>query len=125
MYSEAFEGETDNDRAKAGAEFAGFRITEAPCSIEQPCNECVSEGLAESDGTLPTDDDAPEPKLYSVIVGNVGTVYAGDEPHEAQRQYSAYVELSRGTIGRASGEPVTLMCDGEPISEHAGDGDDE
>lgn len=74
------------------------------------------------------DEDAPEPDLYSVIVGNVGTVYAGDEPHEAKRHYAAYVELSRGTTGRAAGEPVTLMKDGEPIQEHQPateeDGDD-
>ena len=56
-------------------------------------------------------------KKYQVIVGNIGTVYDGDDEVEAKKEYYSWIEQTeRG--GRASGEPVTLMIDGEPTEEH-------
>ena len=55
---------------------------------------------------------------YEVIVGNVGTVYSGSDATNAETIYAGYVETSLGSVGRASGEPVTLMQDGEPVREH-------
>lgn len=58
---------------------------------------------------------------YQVIVGNIGTVYSGGDEHAAQMHYSEYVNQSAGNYGRASGEPVTLMENGEPVHEYCGD----
>lgn len=49
-------------------------------------------------------------------VGNVGTVYDGDNEATADREFDAYVKASKGQGGgstRAEGESVTLMADGE------------
>jgi hypothetical protein len=56
--------------------------------------------------------------VWSVVVGNVGTVYAGQDSTEA---ISVYVEMREQAIngyGKAAGEPVTLMADGEPKQEY-------
>ncbi len=63
---------------------------------------------------------AREPKLYSVVVGNVGTVYAGDKFREAQRSYTSYVAISKEPCGRAAGEDVTMFRDGEIVKEYIG-----
>ena len=55
-----------------------------------------------------------------VVVGNVGAVYSGSEPEEAQRVFDAYVAISRSGVGRAGGESVTLWRGGEPAAEHVG-----
>lgn len=57
---------------------------------------------------------------YEVIVGNIGTVYSGNIIAEATRKYTTYVQQSRSGRGRAGGESVILMKDGEPIKEHFG-----
>lgn len=59
--------------------------------------------------------------FYEVIVGNVGTVYRGDSASDAETAFADYVNLSK-TIrsGRASGESVTLMCNGDIAREHGG-----
>lgn len=57
---------------------------------------------------------------YEVIVGNIGCVYRGADRSDAFNHYNAYVDLSVDGVGRAAGEPVTLMEDGEPIKEYAG-----
>lgn len=54
---------------------------------------------------------------YDVIVGNVGTVYSGSDEAEARSKFDSYVGVSRG---RAAGEDVTLMRDGESIAEYVG-----
>lgn len=55
-----------------------------------------------------------------IIVGNIGTVYEGGSAEDAGRTYSSYVDMSRTNKGRAAGEDVTWMVDGEIHSDHAG-----
>ena len=50
---------------------------------------------------------------YQVVVGNVGTVYDGNNLEEAKREFSDYVGFSNEKHGRCSGEEVTLFEDGE------------
>ena len=57
---------------------------------------------------------------YEVIVGNIGTVYSGNSKSEAVNTYNGYVDQSVGGRGRAGGEDVTMMADGEPYREHFG-----
>ena len=58
--------------------------------------------------------------VYEVIVGNMGTVCRGLNRNDALNEYDVYVDHSINNFGRAAGEPVTLMEDGEPIREYAG-----
>jgi hypothetical protein len=53
---------------------------------------------------------------YEVICGNIGTVYDGNNPVEARRIYGIYKEQSETGYGRAGGESVTIMEDGEPTT---------
>ncbi len=61
-----------------------------------------------------------ETPKYEVVVGNVGTVYSGNNAVEANRTFREYVAQSRLSIGRAAGEDVTLLRNGEPAREHTG-----
>ena len=54
---------------------------------------------------------------YEVICGNIGSVYYGDSWAAAHSAYDTYVQLSNSEYGRAAGEDVTLMKDGEPHME--------
>jgi hypothetical protein len=58
--------------------------------------------------------DSPE---YSVIVGNLGTVYTGRDKVKAYKNFVEYVEQSKSAGLRVSGEDVTMTEDGEPIQE--------
>lgn len=60
-----------------------------------------------------------EPR-YEVIVGNIGTVYSGDDPSCAVRTYREYVSLSANGEGRAGYEDVTLFIKGEVEKHHSG-----
>ncbi len=60
-----------------------------------------------------------EPK-FQVIVGNIGTVYAGNNYMQAMSAYSTYVRQSTKNIGRAAGESVTVMHNGEIKHEYTG-----
>lgn len=51
---------------------------------------------------------------YQVIVGNIGTVYDGESPIEANKAWGEYKKQSGTGVGRAAGEIVTLMKNGEP-----------
>lgn len=54
-------------------------------------------------------------KRFQVIVGNIGKVYDGDNEVEAKKIYGQYKdEIKSGSAGRATGEEVTLMRDGDP-----------
>ena len=55
---------------------------------------------------------------YSVIVGNIGYVHEGTNPVAARKEFGEYRTLSKQGYGRAAGEPVTLMKDGEPVLEY-------
>lgn len=58
---------------------------------------------------------------YEVIVGNVGTVYAGANWKVAGETFREYVKISRDSeYGRAAGESVVFMKDGEIIEEYTG-----
>jgi len=52
---------------------------------------------------------------YQVIVGNIGNVYDGEDKAEALENFREYYAQSKEKYGRAAGEPVFLMVDGEPI----------
>jgi len=62
---------------------------------------------------------------YEVIVGNIGTVYRGNNHKKAVAIYREYAEQSRIGYGRAAGETVTLFSGGEPLLEHEGEYRDE
>ena len=58
---------------------------------------------------------------YEVLVGNIGTVYSGENAAQAEADYLSYRTDSRRRYGRAAGEPVTLFKDGEIVTEYPGD----
>jgi hypothetical protein len=62
-------------------------------------------------------------KSYEVYVGNVGMVYEGASLAVAKKTYSEYVAISKSGFGRAGGESVALMVDGEPIKDYQGKND--
>ena len=55
---------------------------------------------------------------YQVVVGNIGTVYDGDDYDEALENFNEYSEQSKQQYGRAAGEQVTLFEDGEIRTEN-------
>lgn len=55
---------------------------------------------------------------YEVLVGNIGCVYKGTHGFDARVAYNTYVGQSKRGYGRAATEPVTLICDGEIVSEY-------
>lgn len=57
---------------------------------------------------------------FRVIVGNIGTVYAGNNYMQAMAKFSSYAKDSRNNYGRAAGEGVVLLHDGEIKREHIG-----
>ena len=65
------------------------------------------------------------PWSYEVIVGNIGTIYDGHDETEARRIYAVYLAQSQANYGRAAGESVTLMQNGEPLQEYQSTGETE
>lgn len=58
---------------------------------------------------------------YEVYVGNVGCVYNGPDSREAMDNYTHYANLSDSRrSGRAWGETVCLLHNGEITHEHTG-----
>ena len=58
---------------------------------------------------------------YEVIVGNVGSVYHGNNRAEAIKTYALTSRSSRELVGaRCYGEDVNLLVDGEIEQEHTG-----
>ncbi len=57
---------------------------------------------------------------YEVVVGNIGTVYEGQNKDSARRAYGTYVRASQSGSGRGSGEDVTMFEDGEICREYTG-----
>lgn len=53
---------------------------------------------------------------YYVNVGNIGNIFSSNK-REAMKTYRDYVKISKDGIGRAGGENVCLMIDGEPEIE--------
>ena len=64
---------------------------------------------------------------YEVIVGNIGTVYSGTNERDALFNARIYVDQSKSNRGRAAGQSVTIMRDGEIFHTYTGtvDRDDE
>ncbi len=59
--------------------------------------------------------------MYEVIVSNIGTVYEGHDYKRACDVFFEYEVQSKDGYGRASGESVVMMLDGEPKHEHYGE----
>lgn len=55
---------------------------------------------------------------YEIIVGNIGQVHDCTNAKEALAVYTEYVNQSSASYGRAAGEDVTIMRDGEPWREY-------
>jgi hypothetical protein len=58
--------------------------------------------------------------MIQVIVGNVGTVYEGDDEKAARRMFEDYLWLSQQNSGRAAGESVAMIEGGVEIDFYAG-----
>ena len=59
--------------------------------------------------------------IYSVVVSNVGTVADNlNNPVLARKEYGDWVKAAKAPHGRAAGESVTLLKDGEPELAHCG-----
>jgi hypothetical protein len=59
--------------------------------------------------------------VYDLVVSNIGLVRSTSVKQAALDLYNEYVSQSKLSTGRAAGENVTLMEDGEPIKEFWGD----
>jgi len=55
---------------------------------------------------------------WQVIVGNIGTVYDGDDAKSAMRTYLEYIDQSKLVYGRASGENVVLLNGGDVLDSY-------
>lgn len=55
---------------------------------------------------------------FSVVVGNVGTVYEGSCPELASLIFNNYVEMSRAPFGSASAQDVTMLDGRDIVSEY-------
>ena len=104
-------------RAIHGGWADGWRVVACDANWEDPAMYCAHCG--ERIESAYAEDDVSR---YTVIVGNIGTVFTGTEP-EAYKVFRGYVEQSESGAGRASGEDVTMCApDGELINEHIGTG---
>ena len=56
---------------------------------------------------------------WTVVVGNIGTVYSGPDEVEARRRWEEYTKQSESGYGRAAGEDVTLLVDGVVAKEYS------
>lgn len=57
--------------------------------------------------------------MYSILVGNLGMVMETPNYVTAKWTFDEYVEASKQHNNRASGEPVTMMENGEIVMEFA------
>lgn len=55
---------------------------------------------------------------YEVIVGNIGSVIATDDYSEAYEVFDEYCSQSRAGYGRAAGEEIELLDQGESLHQH-------
>jgi len=56
---------------------------------------------------------------HSIIVGNIGNVLDTTSHKEAQKAFTEYKDQSASDYGRAAGEPVTWLKDGEIFREYS------
>lgn len=59
-------------------------------------------------------------KKYQVYVGNIGMVYDGSDEAIAESKFQEYKKQSESNYGRAGGEDVTMMKNGEIFKEYVG-----
>lgn len=57
---------------------------------------------------------------HQIIVGNIGTVYDGNDRKKAEETFDGYCRLSQDGYGRAAYETVTWMRNGEIFKEFTG-----
>jgi hypothetical protein len=57
---------------------------------------------------------------FEVIVGNIGTVYSGNNFMVASCKFDAYVKQSKQEFGRACGESVTMLHNNKIRREYSG-----
>lgn len=55
---------------------------------------------------------------FQIVVSNIGTVHSGMNRLDAEREYKECCEMVDKHYGRASGETVTFIMDGEIQYEH-------
>lgn len=55
---------------------------------------------------------------WQIIVGNVGNVLDTDNGFQASKEFNQWKGIVKSATGRAAGETVTLMRDGEPHREY-------
>lgn len=58
--------------------------------------------------------------ILSITVGNIGEVFKTSKRKEASDIFRHYCDASDSFQGKAAGEDVALLRDGEPILEHQG-----
>ena len=51
--------------------------------------------------------------MNEVIVGKIGVIYRGENAYEAEEVFKEYCLISLAKLGRASGEDVDWLKDGE------------
>lgn len=59
---------------------------------------------------------------YDVVVGNIGYVVTDGSKREALAAYNEYIWQSKLSLGRASGEDVTILKNGEIFKQYMGSG---
>jgi hypothetical protein len=59
--------------------------------------------------------------MFEIIVGNIGTVYRGNNFLQASSKFAWYVKQSKANIGRAAGEDVTFLHDDAIRKEYIGE----
>lgn len=57
---------------------------------------------------------------YDIVVGNIGTVYSGTDRAQAKTAFDTYLAQSKANSGRAAGESVAWMVDGEERQGYIG-----
>jgi hypothetical protein len=83
--------------------------------------QVLLEGKAVGRRLVKTAKRAVNPKTqYEVVVGNIGTVYSGGSFAAAKKASATYVAQSKTGKGRAGGEDVTILADGEIVREFLG-----
>lgn len=55
---------------------------------------------------------------YEVLVSNLGVVFRTNVKAHAEHEFRSYRKFSKMSHGRASGESVTLLRDGEIVKEY-------
>jgi hypothetical protein len=70
-------------------------------------------------------EEEREENAYSVVVGNVGEVYAGSSLADSGSAYNEWCGHAKSTQGRASGEEVTYFKNGEIVLSQAARVDEE